>query len=129
MEPHGFGIMVTSSYLASIGDGRQFKRGRQVSAWLGLVPRQYGSGGKMRLHGMTKSGDRYLRTMMLHGARAAICWSRDRDTPLARWIIPLIERRGFNKAVVALANKNARIGWLIVARDATYDSSKAFAPA
>lgn len=124
-EVHGFGEMVTSSFLASIGDGRQFKRGRQVAAWLGLVPRQYGSGGKMRLHGMTKSGDRYLRTMMLHGARAAICWSRDRDTPLARWINPLIERRGFNKAVVALANKNARIAWNIVANDAHYDPGKA----
>src|SRR6056297_369665 len=73
LELPGFGVMVTSSYLAAIGDGRQFKRGRQVSAWLGLVPRQHGSGGKIRLHGMTKSGDRYLRTMMLHGARAAIC--------------------------------------------------------
>jgi len=101
--------MVTSSFLASIGDGRQFKRGRQVAAWLGLVPRQYGSGGTMRLHGMTKSGDRHLRTMMLHGARATIGWSRDQDTPLAQWVNPLIERRGFNKAVVALANKNARI--------------------
>jgi transposase len=121
--------MVTSSFLASIGDGRQFNRGRQVAAWLGLVPRQYGSGGKMRLHGMTKSGDRYLRTMMLHGARAAIRWSRDRDTPLARWINPLIERRGFNKAVVALANKNARIAWNIVANDAHYDPGKAFGSA
>lgn len=128
-ELHGFGVMVTSSFLASIGDGRQFNRGRQVAAWLGLVPRQYGSGGKMRLHGMTKSGDRYLRTMMLHGARAAIRWSRDRDTPLARWINPLIERRGFNKAVVALANKNARIAWNIVANDAHYDPGKAFGSA
>ena len=129
MKLHGFGVMVTSSYLASIGDGRQFKRGRQVAAWLGLVPRQHGSGGKMRLHGMTKSGARYLRTMMLHGARAAICWSRDRDTPLARWINPIVERRGFNKAVVALANKNARIAWNIVANGAHYDPGKAFGSA
>lgn len=129
LELPGFGVMVTSSFLASIGDGRQFKRGRQVAAWLGLVPGQYGSGGKIHLHGMTKSGDRYLRTMMLHGARAAIRWSRDRDTPLARWVNPLIERRGWNKAVVALANKNARIAWNIVANDAHYDPGKAFGSA
>jgi transposase len=129
MELPGFGVLVSSSYLASIGNGRQFQRGRQVSAWLGLVPRQHGTGGKVRLYGMTKSGDRYLRTMMLHGARAAIRWSRGKDTPLGRWINPLIERRGFNKAVVALANKNARIAWHIVARGAHYDPGKAFGSA
>ena len=129
MELPGFGVLVSSSYLASIGNGRQFQRGRQVSAWLGLVPRQHGTGGKVRLYGMTKSGDRYLRTMMLHGARAAIRWSRGKDTPLGRWIHPLIERRGFNKAVVALANKNARIAWHIVARGAHYDPGKAFGSA
>jgi len=125
----GFGVMVTSSYLSSIGDGRQFKCGRQVSAWLGLVPRQHGTGGKVRLYGMTKSGDRYLRTMMLHGARAAIRWNRGKETPLGHWIDPIIERRGFNKAVVALANKNARIAWHIVANGAHYDPGKAFGSA
>src|SRR6056297_331545 len=129
LEAPTYGDLVASSFLASIGDGRQFQRGRQVSAWLGLVPRQHGTGGKVRLYGMTKSGDRYLRTMLLHGARAAIRWSRDKDTPLARWIAPLIERRGFNKAVVALANKNARIAWHIVARGARYDPGKAFGSA
>lgn len=67
--------------------------------------------------------------MMLHGARAAICWSRGKDTPLARWINPMIERRGFNKAVVALANKNARIAWHMVAEGAHYDPGKAFGSA
>jgi len=129
LELPGFGVMVTSSYLAAIGDGLQFKRGRQVSAWLGLVPGQHGSGGKVRLHGMTKSGDRYIRTMMLHGARAAIGWGCDRDTPLARWINPMIQRRGYNKATVALANKNACIAWSIVANDAHYDPGQAFGSA
>ena len=73
---------------------------------------------------MTKSGDRYLRTMLIHGARAAIV--RTKDSALRQWIEPIIARRGFNKAVVALANKNARIGWLIIARDAHYDPGKAF---
>ena len=81
------------------------------------------------MKGITKSGDRYLRGLPIHGARAAISLTKDRQSPLIRWAEPIVARRGFNKAVVALANKNARIGWLIVARDAQYDSSKAFAPA
>ena len=125
----GIGILSASAYLNAIGSGEQFKCGRQVSAWLGLVPRQYGSGGQLQLKGITKSGDRYLRGLLIHGARAAISVTKDRESPLIRWAEPIVARRGFNKAVVALANKNARIGWLIVARDATYDSSKAFAPA
>lgn len=129
LEIPGYGDLVASSYLASIGDGHQFRQGRQVSAWLGLVPRQHGTGGKMRLFGITKSGDRYLRTMLLHGARAVIARARGKDTAIGRWVTPLIERRGYNKAVVALANKNARIGWQIVARDARYDPAKAFGSA
>jgi len=122
----GIGPISASALLAAIGHGQQFSCGRQVSAWLGLVPRQHGSGGKLKLHGMTKSGDRYLRTMLIHGARAAITCGKDKSSPLQRWIKPVIARRGFNKAVVALANKNARIGWLIIARDAHYDPGKAF---
>lgn len=120
----GMGRICASALLAAIGHGQQFSCGRQVSAWLGLVPRQHGSGGKLQLYGMTKSGDRYLRTMLIHGARAAIV--RTKDSALRQWIEPIIARRGFNKAVVALANKNARIGWLIIARDAHYDPGKAF---
>ena len=124
----GVGRLSASAYLVAVGSGQQFSQGRQVSAWLGLVPRQYGSGGQMQLKGITKGGDRYLRSLLIHGARAAITRTKDRDSPLIRWIEPVIARRGFNKAVVALANKNARIAWRIVARGAHYDAGKAFAP-
>ena len=129
LEMPGFGDLVGSSYLGSIGDGQQFKCGRQVSAWLGLVPRQHGSGGKVQLHNITKSGDRHLRTMLMHGARAVIARARGKDTPIGHWVTPLIERRGYNNAVVALANKNARIAWHIVARGTHYDPGKAFGSA
>ena len=112
--------------LASIGNGRQFENGRQLAAWLGLVPRQYGSGGKISLMGITKNGDRYLRTLLIHGARSAMRWSRGKETPLANWTGPLIERRGVNKAVVALANKIARIGWVVLATDSPFEMRKAF---
>lgn len=122
----GVGPIVASAYIASVGNGQTFSKGRDVSAWLGLVPRQHGTGGITKLHGMTKNGDRYLRTVLIHGARAAICWSRNKQTPLAQWVNPMVERRGMNKAVVALANKIARIAWRIVARDEHYDVNKAF---
>lgn len=125
----GIGRLSASAFLVAVGSGQQFQQGRQLAAWLGLVPRQHGSGGQMQLKGITKSGDRYLRTLLIHGARSAITRTKDRESPLIRWVEPIIARRGFNKAVVALANKNARIAWLIVARDAHYDSGKAFAPA
>jgi len=129
LELPGVGPVVGSAYLASIGNGHQFHKGREVSAWLGLVPRQHGTGGKIKLYGMSKNGDRYLRTMLIHGARAAICRSRNKDTPLAQWVNPMVARRGMNKTVVALANKIARIGWRIVARGQHYDVNKAFGSA
>ena len=122
----GVGPVVASAMLAAIGNGRQFKNGRQLAAWLGLVPRQYGTGGKVALMGITKNGDRHLRTLLIHGARAAMRWSRAKDTPLAKWINPLVARRGVNKAVVALANKIARIGWVVLATDSAFDARKAF---
>jgi transposase len=125
----GFGPVNTSAYLAAIGDGSQFKCGRQVSAWLGLTPGQYGTGGKLTLLGITKQGDRYARKMLIHGARAAICRHRRNCPPLANWVDPIIARRGFNKAVVALANKLARIGWVIVRTGAEFDLQQAFKPA
>ena len=122
----GVGPVVASAYLAAIGNGHQFHKGREVSAWLGLVPKQHGTGGKIKLSGMTKNGDRYLRTMLIHGARAAISKSRNKQTPLAQWVNPMVARRSMNKTVVALANKNARIAWRIVARGEHYDVNKAF---
>jgi transposase len=124
----GFGPVVASAFLAAIGNGHQFQNGRQVAAWLGLVPRQYGTGGKLQLYGITKNGDRYLRTMLIHGARPAVHWSKGRSTPLARWINPLVQRRGPNKAAVALANKMVRVGWNVLAKDEVFDEKRAFGP-
>jgi len=125
----GIGPMIASAYIAAIGDGRQFKCGRQVSAWLGLVPRQYGTGGKIQLKNMTKNGDRYLRTLMIHGARSVITRGLKNRPELAQWVQPIIDRRGFNRAVVALANKLARISWVIVTTEEPFDMQQAFKPA
>ena len=125
----GVGPIVAAALLAAVGDGRQFRNGRQMAAWLGLVPRQHGSGGHTRLLGITKQGGRELRTLIIHGARAAIRWQRGKDTPLGRWIDPLIARRGLNKACVALANKIARIAWSVLAEEQDYDQRRAFGTA
>lgn len=129
LQVPGFGPITAAAYLVAIGDGRQFKNGRQVSAWLGLTPRQYGSGGKLTLRGITKQGDRYTRQMLIHGARAAMCRHRPNCPPLATWVDPIIARRGFNKAVVALANKLARIAWTLVRTRSAFDLQQAFKPA
>jgi len=125
----GIGPMVASAYLAAIGNGRQFTCGRQVSAWLGLAPRQYGTGGKIQLKNMTKNGDRYLRTLIIHGARSVITRGLKSRPELAHWVQPIIDRRGFNKAVVALANKLARIAWVIVTTGEPFEMQQAFKPA
>ena len=125
----GIGPLVASAYMAAVGNGHQFQCGRQVSAWLGLVPRQFGTGGQIQLKGMTKNGDRYLRTLLIHGARAAITRGQKNCPPLAQWVQPMIVRRGHNKTVVALANKLARIAWVIVATGEPFDITKAFKPA
>ena len=125
----GIGPMIASAYIAAIGNGRQFKCGRQVSDWLGLVPRQYGTGGTIQLKGMTKNGDRYLRTLMIHGARSVITRGLKNRPELAQWVQPIIDRQGFNKAVVALANKLTRISWVIVTTGEGFDMKQAFKPA
>lgn len=130
LELPGFGPVVASAFIAAIGTGRQFRRGRQVAAWAGLVPRQHSSGGKLQLYGITKNGDRYLRTQLIHGARAVTTWVLNRPQktdPMARWVRQLVARRGKNKAVVALANKMARIGWAVIGHDEPYRPEKAFA--
>jgi transposase len=111
---------VTATALVAAGDARAFQNGRQMSAWLGLVPRQYGSGGKNVLAGISKRGDTYLRTLLIHGARAAVVAAKRKDDPRSRWINALAARRGANIAAVALANKNARILWALMARGEEY---------
>lgn len=112
----GVGPISASALTATVGDARNFSSGRQLAAWLGLVPRQSSSGGKNVLLGMSKRGDAYLRTLLIHGARAVI--SRARQNPDKNgWLLKLIERRNNNVAAVALANKNARIVWALLAHD------------
>ena len=111
----GFGPLTASALVASLGNARSFKNGRQVAAWLGLVPRQDSSGGKTRLLGISKHGDVYLRTLLIHGARAVLRHLAHRTHRTDDWLRRLLARRNKNIAAVALANKNARIAWALLA--------------
>lgn len=126
MKIPGFGPVVSFAFVSWIGNGQQYKRGRDASAALGLVPRQCSTGGKEKLLGITKRGDKSLRSLIVHGARAVVSRvkdNKDKKDKLSLWIKRLIEKRGFNKAVVALANKMTRIAWVIVAREEQYKVS------
>ena len=112
----GIGPLAASAVVASIADARSFKNGRQVAAWLGLVPKQDSSGGKPKLLGMSKRGDTYLRTLLIHGARSAIVAAQRKGSTNA-WLSGLLTRRHPNVAAVALANKNARTIWALLAHE------------
>lgn len=127
LEVPGVGPINAAQILAAVGTAKQFKNGRQLAAWAGLVPRQHGSGGKTSLHGITRNGDRGVRTLLIHGARAVLRWSSRRTDALGSWLAELQARRGYNRAVVALANKTARIIYSILAKDMQYDMKLAFA--
>jgi transposase len=114
-EIPGIGPLTASALVASIGDARNFKNGRQLCAWLGLVPRQHSSGGKQTLLGISKRGDVYLRTLLIHGARSTL-----RIAKPSSWGAQLAERRNKNLAAVALANKNARIIWALLAHGRSF---------
>ena len=100
-----------------------FKNGRSMSAWLGLVPRQASSGNKQVLVGITKRGDCYLRKLLVHGARSVILHADNKKDSRSRWILQLRERKGMNKTAVALANKNARVIWALLAHDKDYEQA------
>ncbi|CAH2603402.1 transposase [Rhodovastum atsumiense] len=110
----GIGVLNATALVAAIGDGRTFERGRDLAAWLGLVPRQVTTGGKPRLVGITKRGNKYLRKLLIHGARSAMTPLAKSATPLGQWLRALMERVHHNAAVVALANKLARIAWAVL---------------
>lgn len=116
----GFGPVVASLFYSRIGDGSAFRRGRDVSASLGLVPRQHSSGGRDTLLGISKRGDGYLRGLLVHGARAVVSRAEGKEDRLSRWINRVRAERGVNKATVALANKLARIGWAVLATGTEY---------
>src|SRR6266545_3686785 len=103
----GIGPITASALVASVGDAKNFANGRQMAAWLGLVPRQHSSGGRPTLLGISKRGDSYLRTLLVHGARSVVRYAEGKTNPAADWLRSLLSRRNTNVAVVALANKNA----------------------
>src|SRR5215471_1393597 len=117
-QVEGIGPVVATALVAAVGNAREFANGRHLAAWLGLVPRQCSSGGKERLLGISKRGDRYLRTLLIHGARATVYRARRKTDPRSRWIVSLEQRRGKNIAAVAIANKNARIAWALLTSEA-----------
>ncbi len=107
--------------VAAIGKGTEFENGRHFAAWLGLVPRQHSSGDRQVLMNMTKKGDRHLRTLFIHGARAVVRVAmNNNDSYMNQWVNQLKERRGFNKTTVAGANKNARIIWSMLRNETEY---------
>jgi transposase len=116
MRLSGVGPVTATALLAMIGNGHEFKCGRQLAAWLGLTPGQYSSGGKTRLGRITKAGDAYLRTMLILGARAVLAAAKNKTDSVSRWAIALEQRRGYWKAVVAVAAKNARLAWAVLAK-------------
>ncbi len=115
----GIGPITASAIVASVGDAREFKNGRQLAAWIGLVPKQNSSGGKQALLGISKRGDTYLRTLLIHGARSVARFAEKKSEPES-WLNKLMARRNKNVAAVALANKNARIAWALLSKDDTF---------
>ena len=110
-------MRTASAIIASVGSAHEFDNGRQFAAWLGLVPRQYSTGGKTRLGHITRRGDPYLRTLLVLGARAVLQAASRREDRLSRWALSVRERRGYHRACVAIAAKNARIVWALLAKD------------
>ena len=118
----GIGELGASALVAGVGEFKQFKSGHQLSAWLGIVPRQNSSGGKTSLGRITKRGDDYLRTLLIQGAKSAVMSAGKRDDPTSRWLQQLVARVGWQKACVAMANKNARILWAVMTREQGFDA-------
>jgi transposase len=122
---NGIGPITASAIVVTVGDARDFRNGRQMAAWAGLVPRQSSSGGKERLGTITKRGDTYLRGLLTQGARstlnAALSRAPEKRSRLEHWIVELRRRAGYHKTLVAIANKHARICWAMLAHEESYD--------
>ena len=117
----GIGPITASAFIASVGAAEVFTKGRQLSAWLGVVPKQNSSGDKIRLGKISKRGDRYLRSLFIHGARSVLKTVGEKEDPYSLWIKALIVRCGFNKTVVAVANKNVRIAWALLRDESVFN--------
>jgi transposase len=123
----GVGPLIATALVATVGDGSHFNKGRQMAAAIGLTPRQHSSGDKRRLLGISKRGDAYLRTLLIHGARAVVSQAKHRDDRLSRWVTDIAKRSHANVAAVALANKTARIAWAMLREQSDYDPTRAVA--
>ena len=110
----GIGDTTATALVSQIGNGQDFHCGRQLAAWLGLVPGQHSSGGKARLGRITKAGDAYLRSLLVMGARAVLASAKGKNDAVSRWILALEARRGYWRAIVAMAAKNARVAWAML---------------
>jgi transposase len=117
----GIGPITASAFVAAVGDAKSFKNARQIPAWLGMVPRHEGTGGNVRLGRISKRGDVYLRTMLIHGARSVIARLERKPDQADEWLKKLLARRNKNIAAVALAAKNARIAWALLAHERSYE--------
>ena len=120
MTVPGIGPLGATALVAAVSDASACKNGRQFAAWLGLVPRQHSTGGKGRLLGISKRGDSYLRTLLMHGERATMRWVGLKTDRRSQWIRQLLERRGKNRTAGAVANKNARIVWALLTSHQSY---------
>jgi transposase len=116
----GIGPKTATAIVAAVGEAKDFENGRHMAAWLGLVPRHQATGGRTVMRGISKRGDQHLRTLLVHGARAVVRTSARKADARSQWVKGLVERRGTNRAIVAVANKNARIVWSLLARGEDY---------
>lgn len=119
----GIGVLTATAIVSTVGNGKGFKNGRQLAAWFGLVPKQHSSGGKNTLGSISKRGDTYIRTLLIHGARAVLSARKDKLHPES-WLGKLLGRRNKNVAAIALANKNARMLWVLLTTDKEFSPEK-----
>ena len=119
-QVEGVGPKTATAMVAAVGDGRDFKNGRHMAAWLGLVPRHRASGDRITLGSISKRGDQHLRTLLVHGARAVVRTAGRKTDPKSQWVMAVVGRRGTTRAIVAVANKNARIIWALLAHGDQY---------
>ena len=114
MQLRGIGPITALALYACVGNAQHFNQARRLAAWLGLVPKHTGTGGIVKLQGISKRGNSYLRTLLIHGARTVMNWAQKKQDALSLWVQSLVQRRGKHKAMVALANKTARMVWVVL---------------
>ena len=123
---HGIGPKIAATFIASVGSVYHFKNGRNMTAWIGLTPKQHSSGEKQQMGGISKRGNRELRRLLIHGARAVVNWCEEKTDALSMWINTLSKRAHPRKVIVALENKIARIAWAVLTCRNTYSAESAY---